>query len=39
MELQRNKGYVEKKPNGYFGAINIENKQKRNVKRALLGSA
>lgn len=25
MEVQRNKGYVEKKPNGYFGTINIEN--------------
>jgi len=25
MEIQRNKGYVEKKPNGYFGTINIEN--------------
>ena len=27
MELQRNKGYVEKKPNGYFGTINIDNIQ------------
>ena len=27
MELQRNKGYVERKPNGYFGAINIDNIQ------------
>ena len=27
MELQRNKGYVEKKQNGYFGTINIDNIQ------------
>jgi len=25
MEVQRNKGYVEKKPNGFIGAINIDN--------------